>query len=204
MCGRLSLTAPGLDEVARDVGARFDPADASLYRPHYNLGPSSVHFIVQLRSGERWLVPALWGLETRASRAAPNLRSETARRGQRCLVPADGFFEWTGTRRDRRPIWLHLSGQLLLMAGIVEERGAERPTFAVLTTEARGAVREIHPRMPLLIAPARAQAWLAGATGDLSDPRPLLATPVSPRANSVEHDDAACLDPMPPPQLRLL
>jgi putative SOS response-associated peptidase YedK len=112
------------------------------------------------------------------------------------VVPADGFYEWTGERSARHPIWFHTpGGGPLFMAGIFD--AADPPSFAVLTTAARPPVAELHDRMPVLLNREGARRWLLGqpprvATGD---DVPLAARPVSPRANAVAHDDPSCLEP---------
>src|SRR5215475_7066071 len=124
MCGRFTLTVPDLDLLARLLGLEADPALAKDYRPRYNVAPSDTHLIVAENRGRR-LLPARWGLgekpqiNARAETAAelPTFRHALA--SGRCVVPADGFFEWTGPESDRRPLWYRRkNGQLLLMAGI--------------------------------------------------------------------------------------
>src|SRR5947209_992692 len=111
MCGRITLTVRDLETVAQLLGADVNPGDASLYCPHYNLGPTSQHWMVTAGPTRR-LVPALWGMRTKGEKLVINARAETlgarplfreavARR--RCIIPTDGFFEWSGPRSDRRP-----------------------------------------------------------------------------------------------------
>jgi putative SOS response-associated peptidase YedK len=211
MCGRVTLTTPDFDELvtklALDVEA--DPRVAEAYRPRYNLPPTDPHMIV-VADGKRRLVPARWGY---GRRALINARSETvdtngltkhAFAERRCLVPADGFYEWTGAAGRRRPIWFHAPpGELLLMAGIYDDKG-----FCILTTAANAVVAPVHDRMPVLIPRARADEYLSGKEPKtLCVPAPagaLGVTPVSSRANSVAHDDPSCLGPPDPEQLELV
>ena len=122
MCGRFTLTAGG-PEIAAALGV--DPAaiDAAGHRPRYNIAPTQPHFIVRERREERQALAARWGLvnswATDAKRAGAqiNARAEDVPRrrayraaweqGRRCLVPADGFFEWTGPKSARQPVWFH-------------------------------------------------------------------------------------------------
>ncbi len=122
-------------------------------------------------------------------------------------MPADGFYEWQGAGRKRRPHHLTLpGGALFALAGVFErwrgEEGAALDSFALLTCEARGAARDVHPRMPVIVAPPGYAAWLDpaledGATaldalrGGLADA--LVARAVDRRVNDPRHDDPACL-----------
>ena len=221
MCGRFSLSKRQLVEVAEFLDAVVAGEDAALYRPRYNVAPTDVHWIVRPGGARRELVPAVWGVASAREQLVINARSETAERtpmfreafeSRRCVVPADGFFEWTGPRVRRRPIWFHApEGRLLLMAGLYELRPDGRMAFTILTTTANADVADVHDRMPALLAPACVAEWLEAPRAELLVPAPagtLIANPVSSRVNSVENDDPACLDDAPdePPekQLRLL
>ncbi|HEY4686375.1 MAG TPA: SOS response-associated peptidase [Dehalococcoidia bacterium] len=137
---------------------------------------------------------------------------------RRCAVPADGFFEWvgpsTGSGRgagaSRQPIWFHRSdGGLILFAGLYEswqpQPGQWQRTFTIVTTEPNAVVSPIHDRMPVILPDDVVDLWLDPREEDVerlgSLLRPaaedvLIATPVSPRVNSVKNDDAACLEPV--------
>lgn len=221
MCGRVTLTTKGYEALLGLLDAEADPADAALYRPRYNVAPTDLHWQVRASAGKRRLEPARWGLprsspaggvlvNARAETVAKQLRRSFAER--RCLVPADGFFEWTGPRKARRPFWFHRPGSaLLLLAGVYEPGPGERPCFTVVTTAARGEVARIHDRMPFLLSEEGAREWLETSPRDaerllhLPVDVPLLATEVSPRVNSVANDDESCLaapGPTEPPEPR--
>src|SRR5439155_9106312 len=110
--------------LAELLGVEADPALAEQYRPRYNVAPSDAHLIV----AGRQLLGARWGL---GDQPQINARSETAAElptfrqafaHGRCVVPADGFFEWDP---ERRPLWYRRrDGQLLLMAGLYERTAA--------------------------------------------------------------------------------
>lgn len=211
MCGRYTLTYGDLGEVAAELDALIEPAAAELYRPRYNIAPTHAVVVARAREGATEgptaaLIPAVWGFR-RDQRLVLNARSESAasrfprevQRG-RCVVPADGFYEWTGERDDRRPVWFNAGGAPLFMAGLLDDaRAAEGapPTFTVLTIAARPPVAAIHDRMPVLFTAEGARRWLHGPPPRVIAPDevPLDARPVSPRANSTAHDDPACIEP---------
>jgi putative SOS response-associated peptidase YedK len=205
MCGRMTLSRRELAEIADELAAIVDPEAVAGYRPRYNVAPTDRHVVLRLVDGQRRLELARWGLPPTGPGRPPlfNARAETAPTkqafraafaGGRCVVPADGFYEWRTTADGRQPLWIHRpDGGLLLMAGLYE---AGR--FTVLTTEPNALVREIHDRMPALLSEAEAATWLAAPTQRVLHPAPegvLAARPVSGRVNSVRHDDPQCLAP---------
>lgn len=206
MCGRYSLTRHALTEIAQEIGATF--GNGITWRPRYNVAPGDSSLIVH---GERRLVRAVWGM---GEKPQVNVRSESvsegrfreAFEGRRCLVVADGFYEWTGGRGRRRPIWFHpAAGGLLRVAGLWERRGDGQLTFTVLTTAANALVAATHDRMPVLLDRDGAADWLKAPRRELLRPAPegaLTATPVSSRVNSTAHDDPD-LGPPDDPQLDL-
>ena len=122
-------------EVAAELGVSDDAfAD---YRPRYNVAPMQPHFVLVTEFENRKVIPARWGLVNRGakdnSRASQciNAKAETvevrpsfreAFKKRRCVVPADGFYEWTGAKGARRPIWFHRAdGKLMLFAGLYED-----------------------------------------------------------------------------------
>jgi putative SOS response-associated peptidase YedK len=146
-----------------------------------------------------------------------NARAETVQRlspfrdafkERRCVVPADGFFEWTGPKEDRRPIWFHREdGGLILFAGLYE---SWRPsphewerTFTILTTTPNALLESVHNRMPVILEDDAVDEWLytrqsADSLMELLKPAReglLTGTPVSNRVNSVKNDDPECLAP---------
>ena len=194
------------------------------YRPRYNVAPTQPHFIVRIKYENREAVPATWGLiksgAKDASMAAKtiNARSETVEtRGafrdafqrRRCVVPADGFFEWTVLKTARQPTWFHREDSgLLLFAGLYEawqkERGVWQTTFTILTTAANAVLESYHDRMPVILADRDADDWMDPRAPDphvlkrLLVPAPddlLIATPVSPDVNNVDNDSPDLLQP---------
>lgn len=230
MCARFTLTLPDYDALARALGVDVDLAIAAFYRPRYNVAPTQVHLLLRAEHGKREVVRARWGLVNRWARAAGpkliNARSETAAvkpafreafARRRCVVPTDGFYEWTGEKGERQPIWLHpADGGLLRLAGLYESAtepatGVCEHTFTILTTESNALVAPIHDRMPAVLLPEDVDAWLdlptaPSAANDEAAraclrpaPRSLLvATAVSSRVSSVRSDDPSCLAPAGP------
>lgn len=214
MCGRYTLTYADLGAVAEEIGALLDPAALAIHRPRYNIAPANAAVIARGAGGGTRLVPATWGLRL-GGRFVINVRSESAAARLpeafahgRAVVPADGFYEWTGDKADRRPNWFHdPAGRPLYMAALVMDMPSAPPAFAVLTTAARAPVDAVHDRMPALFTAADARRWIAEADRAISPSAvSLVATPVSQRVNGTAHDDPACIAPEAPGprgQLRL-
>ena len=224
MCGRFTLTRTERAELAYELGVPVESLPESAYKPRYNIAPTDPHWIVRVRYEDRELLPAKWGLvnswakDARRAALQINARSETlaklppfrdAFRRRRCIVPADGFFEWTGTKDARQPLWFHRpDGQLLLFAGLYETwepaPGERQRTFTIVTTAANALMAPVHDRMPVILAEDAVEEWLnprredVEALSQLLVPAPeglLVATSVSQRVNSVKNDDPACLEP---------
>jgi putative SOS response-associated peptidase YedK len=212
MCGRFTLTTPDLDGLIAYLGAEGDPSLAASYRPRYNIPPTDPHLILRLDDGKRRVVPARWAFGKPGEKPQINARAETAHKiglfknafyDRRCLVPADGFYEWVGGANARRPIWFHAHpGEFLLFGGIIDPYHGG---FAILTTSANDDVATVHDRMPVIIPRPDIDRWLGAR--DVAEIQPLLApiangtlvvTPVSPRANSVKNDDPDCIRPADP------
>lgn len=227
MCGRFTLTRKDFRALASELEAAFDESVVALYRPRYNIAPTDQHWIVREKQERRQLLPARFGLvnswakDAKGAARQINARSESALsrpafreafEKRRCIVPADGFFEWVGAKEARRPIWFHApDGGLILFAGLYESwrdpRSAEwMRTFTILTTDANETVEPVHDRMPVLLARDRLDDWLhvppRNAEAYAEDLRKLLvpapagalvATEVSRRVNSVANDDEGVL-----------
>jgi putative SOS response-associated peptidase YedK len=224
----MTLTEKSLAKVAEELQATFSAQDVTLYKPRYNVAPSDQHWVVRGSEAGRELVPARWAFGRRDGRPMINARSESLHVGRkgplskaleerRCVVPADGFFEWTGPRNARQPLWFHRrDGGLLYLAGLWEEGPDGKPQFVVLTTEPNKLVARVHDRMPALLTPDRVNEWLAKPAPELLGPAPealLVADAVSPRVNDVRNDDPGVLEtprdggpkgPTEPPQLKLI
>lgn len=219
MCGRYELhTNPAA--IALAFGLAWPPE----IHPRYNIAPTQQVPIVRVNAaGERELVQMRWGMVPRWARDPSigarmiNARAESvaakpayriAFRRHRCLLPADGFYEWR-TRADgsRRPVRVGMKdGSVFGLAGLYERwlspEGEPLDTCAVITTAANALLAPLHDRMPVIVPRDAYDEWLDPATGD---PEALLAPfpgdaltwwPVSMRVNSVKNDDAACIEPL--------
>ncbi|SRR6266567_714213 len=127
---------------------------------------------------------------------------------RRCVISADGLFEWTGSKDARHPIWFHRpDGRLIYFAGLHESwrptPGEKERTFTIITTIPNSLVEPIHNRMPVILEDAAIDDWLYPRSSesrliDLLRPARedlLVGTPVSTRVNSVKNDDPDCLLP---------
>jgi putative SOS response-associated peptidase YedK len=191
MCGRFTLTNPDPSRLAR----RFEvdgPLDFD-ERPRFNIAPTDAVLAVRRTGqGERELGRLRWGLVpgrwARKGRPLINARAETAAeqpafaesfRHRRCLIPADGFYEWRRDETGKRPLWFsRRDGELFAFAGIwaglppAEDEG-EDPLLscALLTTEPNELIRPVHDRMPVILSPGQEAAWLEPE----ADPKDLAA-----------------------------
>ncbi len=232
MCGRFTLTVEHLEliEAAQRLNVKlFDGGD---FKPRFNIAPTQLHPIIVADGEEIAAQPARWGLVNfwakDAKRAARqiNARSETVAttrayarsfKRQRCLVPADGWYEWSGAKAQRQPHWIHRADrEPFVFAGLYDiwHPEADRPavTFTILTKEASEALSSIHSRMPVVLPPDRQEAWLDPGNQDEESVLPLLmlppddsfiSEPVSNRVNGVKHDDPTLLAPEPQQTLNL-
>ncbi len=208
----MTQTIPDVDKVADDLGAAFDEKNRSLFRARYNIAPTQQHWLAREVEGRRELVPAAWGLPPRWKIPMQiQLRSEKVPKGlfrknfaeRRCVIPADGFYEWVGSEKDRKPIWFHRPrGGLVFIAGLYDPPREDTkhptlPSFAVLTTVPNKLVAGTHDRMPVILPAELVGEWLGRGGESLLAPAPddyLVATPVSTRVNSTRNDDPGVLE----------
>lgn len=205
--------------------SQFRLAHAPELGARYNIAPSQpIASVRQLSDAGRELVFLHWGLipswaKQRSTRHRMiNARAETlnerpafrvplARR--RCLIPADGYYEWMASNGRKQPYFIRAKDKrLLALAGLWERWQHDQEAIescAIITTESNGPVRDIHDRMPLILPERAYDQWLDPSVQDPTLLRPLLepfdavelmAYPVSPRVNSPRVDDAACVAPL--------
>lgn len=231
MCGRYVAAQ---DPAA--LVAQFDAAAApeQLLEPDYNVAPSKgVYIVVDKRADDgpavrsievaRWgLVPS-WAKDPSIGARMTNARSETiaekpsfrkAYASRRCLVPADGYYEWytaeatSGSGRPQKlPFYIHAAdGTTLAMAGLYEwwrdPDGAWLLTCCVITTAANDDLMRIHDRMPVMVPRARWDWWLDTThpvdIAELLDPSlvPLTAYPVATTVNNARNNGPSLREPL--------
>jgi putative SOS response-associated peptidase YedK len=230
MCGRfVSATPPTvLAHHLRADGIRTEALD-----PSWNVAPTDqVYAVAVNRDGERLLGSYKWGLvpvwakDPGVGGRMINARADTLDKRfaasferRRCLVPADGFYEWEkkpdGTKQ---PYFVHRAdGAPMAFAGLWEvwwppgaDRSTEPPelrTCTIVTTDANDLLRPIHDRMPVVLSPADWDEWLDRGNTDTgalhrllvpADPRAFEMYPVSTRVNSVRNNDGELVAPINP------
>ena len=218
MCGRYTFFAE--PEELTDL---FDLLDAPRYPPRYNIAPTQpVPAVRPDDQGRRFMVEMRWGLipswskDPRIGARLINARIESvaekpayraAFRRRRCLLPARGFYEWQRRGSRKQPYYVHLrGGELFAFAGLFEHwrspEGDSIDTCTILTTEACEPIRDIHPRMPVVLSPEVYALWLDPTLQapdrlrgllELLPPEVWEVYPVSTHVNSPAHDDPTCI-----------
>ncbi len=189
MCGRFYLIS-----TPAEVGALFSVAVRDNFPPRYNIYPTQpVAIIRQSERRTREYALVRWGFipewrKTPESKPLVNARSETvmekpsfrsAYKRRRCLVPADGYYEWKTENRDKQPYCVRRSDKrLFAFAGIwetaVDISGGEIDTLALLTVEPAREMRSLHHREPVVIPPEDYARWLEADERDLDGITDLL------------------------------
>lgn len=193
------------------------------HRPKYNIAPSQQVLAVindgqANRLGElKWGLIPPWADDPKIGFQMLNARSETAAtkpafsaplRRKRCLIPADGFYEWKTTAHGKQPMRIALKSRALFsMAGLYETwispDGSKINSCTIMTTTPNALVAPIHNRMPVILRSEDEELWLDRST-DLERLTPLLrpynhndleAYPVSPAVGSVRNDDSSLIEP---------
>ncbi len=213
MCGRFSITGD-LDFYAEYFGV--DEVATDRLEPNWNVAPTDPVYVVAEREGVRALGSMPWGLvphwakDTRSIHI--NARAETVSTSaafkesfsrRRCLIPADGFYEWEPKDEGRTPHWMYRAdGHPMVFAGIWASRldpetDTWQRTCSIITTEAEGVITSIHDRMPVSLVPGVWDAWLDRDLRDAEvvagllqpiDAEEIMEHPVSSRVNSVRNN----------------
>jgi putative SOS response-associated peptidase YedK len=217
MCGRISLFAP--PEL---VTERFDAEPTRKLEPRYNVAPSQPHPVVRNDDRETIRFPT-WGLvpewsDDSAASGHINARAETlaekpsfreAFAERRCLVLADGFYDWKETPTGKQPYRIEREDrEPFALAGLWEPSptgvDTESATFTVVTTEPNEVVEQVHHRMPVMLAPDEENRWLGERDTDelsaLLEPHPadeLRAYPVSSGLNDPGNDSPDLVEEVP-------
>ncbi|MDE2127190.1 MAG: SOS response-associated peptidase [Armatimonadetes bacterium] len=188
MCGRFVLFTP-----ADVIAAEFQASPIPRLTARYNIAPSSTILMVREVGGHNILEPARWGVvpawlrERAGASQLINARSETAAekptfaaafRQRRCIVPADGFYEWQKLDSRKQPFYFSKAeGGLLSLAGLWEapQTQGEPPCCVILTTDANELMRPVHNRMPVVLTRQARSIWLDTGITDTDALMPLLA-----------------------------
>ncbi|WP_128476743.1 SOS response-associated peptidase [Halorussus pelagicus] len=217
MCGRTSLFAD--PELVRE---RFDAEPTRPLEPRYNVSPGQDHPVVRNDDPDAIRFPT-WGLVPSWSDDSPssghiNARAETlaekpsfreAFAERRCLVLADGFYDWKPTPTGKQPYRIEREDRApFAFAGLWEplEDGPDdrNATFTIVTTEPNAVVSEVHHRMPVMLSPGEERRWLDADSesdlADLLDPYPaaeMHAYPVSSGVNDPANDGPELIEEVP-------
>ena len=223
MCGRFTLFEP--DKV---LAKEFGVSDFPPRSPRYNIAPSQpVAAIRAAPAGRgrelallRWgLIPS-WSKDPAIGNRLINARAETVRdkpsfrnafKRHRCLIPANGFYEWQRLERGKQPYFVRMRNErLFAFAGLWDrwegpEEGAIE-TCTILTTAANAVLAPIHDRMPVILPSTEYDRWLNPSLKDPDSlafllipfpPEGMLAYPVNSRVNTPSTDDKGCIAPLP-------
>jgi putative SOS response-associated peptidase YedK len=229
MCGRFTLRTPATVLIEHfDLDVRNEQ-QLALFDPRYNIAPTQEIAVIRTDAavGRRIVSPMRWGLLPSWSKGPPsgppmiNARSETladkpafrtAFKSRRCLIPADGFYEWQltpgGGKGKKQPFYIHRpDGQPFAFAGLWESwQNADSQlaieSCTIVTTAANAALSSLHDRMPVVLAKTDYSIWLDHKATDpaalqhLLAPcgdEELIAEPVSTHVNRVANDDSRCI-----------
>ncbi len=221
MCGRYTIIAK-----AEEIEKRFNVEVPKSYVPRYNAAPTQILPVLTNKNPEglsffNWGLIPKWAKDKTISSKLINARSETisekvsfknALKQRRCLVIADGFYEWKrSSKKSKVPYRIILNTQdLFAFAGLWEEYEDEDQnpvhTFTIVTTTANSAMSKIHERMPVILEPNSERIWLSPSTSVeeyLSllkpyDESKMENYSISPMVNSVGNDNPQLIIPAPP------
>jgi putative SOS response-associated peptidase YedK len=219
MCGRYTLIS-----APEAIRALFRYAEQPNFPPRYNIAPTQPIPIVRLAEGKRQFALVRWGLlpswvkDPRTFSLLINARGESvidkpafraAMKRRRCLIPADGFYEWKRAGAGKQPYYIRRAdGGPLAFAGLWETwtgpNGEELETAAIVTTAANRRLSALHDRMPVIVPPDAFDLWLDCANVDARTATALIAParegllemhPVSTAVNRTANDAPALIEP---------
>jgi putative SOS response-associated peptidase YedK len=223
MCGRFTLF-----EADKILSKEFGVSSVLPLSPRYNIAPSQPIAAVRAApTGKgreiaflRWgLIPS-WSKDPGIGNRLINARAETAAekpsfrnafRRHRCLIPANGFYEWQRQERGKQPYFIRMrDGRIFAFAGLWDRWESPNEgvieTCTILTTAANTVLAPIHDRMPVILPQTDYAQWLDPAPKNMDTlppllvpfpPEDMLAIPVSPRVNAPSNDDEKCIAPLP-------
>jgi putative SOS response-associated peptidase YedK len=226
MCGRFTLTDPNAD-----LDVQFNLPEIPDMKPRYNIAPTQPVAAVRVPAEGaaremvllRWGLIPFWAKDLEIGARMINARSETvaekpafrhAFRRRRCLVVADGFYEWQKQNGTKQPFYIRLHGaRPFAFAGLWERWESSSAevieSCTLLTTQPNDLMRELHNRMPVILQPGDYDLWLDPQVQEVELLQPLLrafppeemaAYPVSRYVNSPDNDDPRCIEPLPQQQ----
>jgi putative SOS response-associated peptidase YedK len=223
MCGRYNMTS-----APEQVRALFRYPEQPNFPPRHNIAPTQPIAIVRIAEGRRQFALVRWGLippwvkDPRSFALLINARAESvnekpafsnAMKRRRCLIPADGFYEWKSEGGRKRPFVARpkaggAQGTLIAFAGLWETwtgpNGEEMETAAIITTEANKEMGAVHHRAPVIVPPEQFDFWLDCVNVNekeavsLFRPAPdgaMEVYEISPAVNRVENDSPQLLEP---------
>jgi putative SOS response-associated peptidase YedK len=222
MCGRYSITS-----APEAIRALFRYGETPHFPPRYNIAPTQPIPVVRLIDGKRGFALMRWGLvpawvkDPAAFSLLINARGETvcekpafrnAMKYRRCLIPADGFYEWQAGGRGKQPFYIRVQdGAPLAFAGLWETwtgpNGEELDTAAIVTTHANATLSPLHDRMPVIVPPEAFDLWLDCTHVDACTAVALIAPapdnqlefwPVSTQVNRTANDHPGLMQPSAP------
>src|SRR5918992_3295518 len=225
MCGRFTASFE-----FREIKLLFNlQRDIPLLAPRYNIAPSQEVPVIVQKDGKNELKPMKWGLvpswaaDKSIGNQMINARAETITekpsfkrlvQQRRCLIPANGFYEWRREGNRKVPLWIHLKDKKpFAFAGLWDlwrdVEGDILHTFTIITTVPNRLLRGIHNRMPVIFDALQARQWLdprlsmrAADIAAVLAPFPseqMQAHDVSPLVNKPEYDTAECIKPLSKP-----
>ena len=206
MCGRFTLRTPMSVLIKQ-----FFAEGGEMLSPRYNISPSQQVLCVR----ERHFTMFQWGLIpswAKEPRGFINARGDTvavkptfrhAFRKQRCLIVADGYYEWQTRGKSKQPYLFEFPDKRAFAFAGLWERWNDVETCAIITTEPNEFCRTIHDRMPLILRPKDYDKWMLPATEVpvleailKMTTEGLMARPVSTHVNSPKNDDPKCVEPL--------
>jgi putative SOS response-associated peptidase YedK len=203
MCGRYSLHSS--PEV---IALAFGLAQVPALAPRYNIAPASQVLIIRRNEAAmvRWGLVPRWAKDPSIGAKLNNARAESvaekpsfrdAYRKRRCLIPANGFYEWKLEGGRKQPYYVYPpSGGLFAFAGLWEQWN-ELQTCAIITTDANETMAAVNDRMPVILSPAEYANWLAGGEGLLHacPAADITLRKVSRRVNNARSEDPGLIEP---------
>ena len=215
MCGRFTLRSPGR--------IRFDGERSShlpSMAPRYNIAPSQEVLTITKSQGRRELSSFVWGLIPSWSKEPKgfiNARCETLEekpsfsesfQNRRCLIPADGFYEWQRNGKSKQPYYFQMKDEApFAFAGLWDRwqnDGVDITSCSIITTTPNELLTTIHDRMPVILSPESQDAWLSNNTEPAQLKRLLIPFPasamksyaVSQQVNHAQSEDAQLVEPI--------